>query len=70
MPSVTEGWDCVETSYLCLNFSWIWGHRNDVNMGVGNLMLCEAPRDGAFDHVNCQHSEEFNYKQFSKMLNA
>ena len=36
---------------------------------VGDLTLFEAQTDGAFDHLNCQHSSEFD-QNFSKKSNV
>ena len=36
---------------------------------VGNLMLFEALASGAFDHLNCQHTGEFE-QNFSNKSNA
>ena len=36
---------------------------------VGDLTLFEAPAGGAFDHLNCQHTGEFD-QNFSKKSNA
>jgi len=36
---------------------------------VGDLTFFEALTGGAFDHINCQHSGEFD-QNFSKKSNA
>ena len=43
----------------CLNGRW-W---------VGILTFVKAPADGAFDHLDCHHTQEFD-QNFSKKSNA